>query len=285
MSKVNLITILIITSPVIQQCFSSQAVPRGSTFIINIIDNESRNHICIGSYIRRYWVLTNAVCAQSVQSTNEPLLIASDVIDDDDGQKRKPMSFSLHPEYDAKKMTNNIALIEISFPFTPGRDVDLIGYTTTVKRMGSCNLVGWIFDNRKDDYHQYVMVMSVKTKRLEAENCVEMAEGKEISYIFNNEEMLCVWDALCMSEEGAPLVCDGKLFGVLSYTTCSYTVVERVKYHTAWIDMVTAKITKRDAPIPATRSSRSDPSPILSYAGIAFLTFILCVVYLLRVIK
>lgn len=226
-----------------------QVVPRGTSFIINIYDKNLKEHICIGTYIKSYFVLTSAVCAIKAQTYNEVLLIASDLVSNINGQSRKPVSYVIHPKYDPDNKINNIALIEIFRPFSLGADVDMIRIPKHRKVWNRCSLIGWTFWNNDDGVQRYLVAMSVKARALTPNDCEELQRDTAIQGKYLQNAMLCVWDALCLNEEGAPLVCDGLLFGILSYTACTFTVIESTVYHDSWITKATMTVSKRRSPV------------------------------------
>ncbi|KAK9717057.1 Trypsin [Popillia japonica] len=265
-SKRTLITYIYVTSLIFLECRSDQVFPRGLTFIIGINDNARDEHLCIGTYISLYWVMTNAICAGKAKTSLAPILTASDLVHNHDCQERKPKSYEIHPEYDRSSKINNIALIELWEPFIAGPDIDLILFTNSSRKSASCILIGWQFISTESSY-QYSVVMSVKAKKLADEICIDLIKDGDISYVYASNEMVCVAEALCLSEEGAPLVCDGTLFGIMSYTTCTISVIERIEYHRRWIDTITMRITTRG--FNSNMASRCDSSPVLLYAAIA----------------
>lgn len=62
---------------------------------------------------------------------------------------------------------------------------------------------------------------------------------KNATEAFVKDRMFCGKDKLCIVEDGAPLLCDDRLFGLLTVSDCSCAVFERAKFYVDWIEATT----------------------------------------------
>ncbi|KAM8864711.1 trypsin-3 isoform 1-T1 [Spinachia spinachia] len=218
-------------------------VPHSIKYIVSI-QTMQRQHLCGGSLINKYWVITAAHCNVGV---NEMMIVAGDyslTIYEGTEQEMLPQLVFPHPDYNSTTPNNDIMLIKLRAP------VDLNGYVSValLPRQGAsvaagrvCRVSGWGYTSagagQIPDALRTVLLPIVSTEQC---NRSEAFDGHI------TESMLCAGFAVggkdaCQGDSGGPLVCEGRVYGLVSWGRgCAdaqfpgvYTAVSKFR---RWID-------------------------------------------------
>ncbi|KAM3618105.1 uncharacterized protein V6R79_015624 [Siganus canaliculatus] len=218
-------------------------VPHSIKYIVSI-QTTQRQHICGGSLINKYWILTAAHCNVGL---NRMMIVAGDYslsIYEGTEQEILPQVLVPHPEYDSRNNNNDIMLIKLKAPLYMNSFVSI----ALLPRQGAsvaegrvCRVSGWGYTS-PDGGQIPSTLRTVKIPIVSTEKC-----NSSESFDGNiTENMLCAGysaggkDA-CQGDSGGPLVCDGRVYGVVSWGQgCAdpqfpgvYTAVSKFR---RWID-------------------------------------------------
>ncbi|XP_042347973.1 trypsin [Plectropomus leopardus] len=203
-----------------------------------------RQHICGGSLINKYWVITAAHCNIGVQKM---MVVAGDyslTIYEGTEQEILPQLLVPHPDYDSDTDNNDIMLIKLRAPVYLNNYVSvalLPRQDASIAEGRLCRVSGWGYTSATGGQIPSTL-RTVKLPIVSTEKCnsSESFNGKI------TENMLCAGfsaggkDA-CQGDSGGPLVCEGRVYGLVSWGTgCAepqfpgvYTAVSKFR---RWID-------------------------------------------------
>ncbi|CAB1424024.1 unnamed protein product [Pleuronectes platessa] len=218
-------------------------VPHSIKYIVSL-QTTDRQHICGGTLINKYWVITAAHCNIGV---DKMMVVAGDYslsIYEGTEQEILPQFLVPHPEHDALNNNNDIMLVKLRAPVYLNSYVSIAllpkqGASVAEGRM--CRVSGWGYTSSSGGQIPSTL-RTVKIPVVSTEKCnsTESFSGTI------TETMLCAGfsnggkDA-CMGDSGGPLVCEGRLYGVVSWGRgCAeagfpgvYTAVSKYR---RWID-------------------------------------------------
>uniref|UniRef100_A0A8C2WPF4 trypsin n=1 Tax=Cyclopterus lumpus TaxID=8103 RepID=A0A8C2WPF4_CYCLU len=218
-------------------------VPHSIKYIVSI-QSTQRQHLCGGSLINKFWVITAAHCNIGV---NKMMIVAGDyslTIYEGTEQEMLPQLLFPHPEYNTTTTNNDIMLIKLRAPAYLNSYVSIAllprqGASIAVGRV--CRVSGWGYTSASGGQIpstlRTVMLPIVSTEQCNSSESF----GGSIT-----ENMLCAGfstggkDA-CQGDSGGPLVCEGRVYGLVSWGKgCAeaqfpgvYTAVSKFR---RWID-------------------------------------------------
>lgn len=206
-------------------------------FLINV--NDGQDHYCIGSYISPGWVLTTAVCATLIfeDIAYIKLTIGDPHIEARKGTHRKAGAVILRDDNDVQIKSNNIALIKLTNPYTSITHNPFIALHET-KRADTemCYMYGWFQLASNAMSKSANIIHKSKWTFFQTIECEKrLNKTGDHTQRFLEEQMECGRDDNCISDDGAPLVCGGKLYGLLSTADCAVSVVIKVAQYAHWI--------------------------------------------------
>ncbi|KAG7520195.1 trypsin-3-like [Solea senegalensis] len=218
-------------------------VPNSIKYILSI-QTLDHQHICAGSLINNYWAITAAHCYMDPERM---VVVAGDYslsIYEGTEQVMMPHLLIPHPEHDSSTKDNDIMLIKFRTPFNLTSYVSTIlmpRQDASIPEGQMCRVSGWGLTNPSGGEIPSTL-LTVKLPIFATEKCnsSESFDGKI------TENMLCAGystggkDA-CMGDSGGPLICEGRLYGVVSWGKgCAeaqlpgvYTAVSKYR---KWID-------------------------------------------------
>lgn len=207
-----------------------------SQFLINVNDGE--DHYCVGSYVSPGWVLSTAVCAALVfEDVAYIRLSAGDEEVETPQAFRKARTVVLRDDYTLNRKINNIGLIRLTNPFeysSRNRFVRL--HLESRSETEECFIFGWFEQAIHSGTHPSNRVRKSRWKFFEIDECEKrLNKTGDDTQQFIEEQMECGRDEHCISDDGAPLLCEGKLYGLLSTADCAVSVVVKVSFFSKWI--------------------------------------------------
>lgn len=202
--------------------------------------NGTHNNFCVGSLIKKNWVLTAAHCIPSNLVEIYGVILRNNLYEDT-GATFMGKLVTTHHQYVYKKnnITNDIALVRLqeSLLASPSGIAKLADNPLTKDTI--CRVFGWGLDLKINSiFHFY----SLKVKVITVSDCMDRMSEK----IINDAKICTVWRKhinSCIGNTGGPLICNGEQYGILSWSPdCalgSYPIIwTRLEYYLDWINTV-----------------------------------------------
>ncbi|XP_034447095.1 trypsin-3 [Hippoglossus hippoglossus] len=218
-------------------------VPHSIKYIVSIQTTDNQ-HICGGSLINKYWVITAAHCNIGVDNM---MIVAGDYslsIYEGTEQQILPQLLVPHPGHNILDNNNDIMLVKLMAPVYLNSYVSIAllpRQDASIAEGRMCRVSGWGYTSPSGGQIPSTL-RTVKIPVISTEKCnsTESFSGTI------TENMLCAGystggkDA-CKGDSGGPLVCEGRLYGVVSWGRgCAeamfpgvYTAVSKYR---RWID-------------------------------------------------
>ncbi|XP_071970041.1 granzyme A-like [Engystomops pustulosus] len=193
-----------------------EAAPHTRPYMALLGDKER----CAGTLIKPNWILTAAYCNSTAKSF--AILGAHRLADTNEQQKIKIKRVVKHPCYDLDLNINNLQLLELESPAKMSKSVNVLslpGEEPKIDPKKLCSVAGWGLTDVKKKVLSDVLREANLTV-IDNGKCQKLYK-KEKQSITNN--MICAGppkrkkDDACDGDYGGPLICDGKLAGVVSF--------------------------------------------------------------------
>uniref|UniRef100_A0A8C2NPK5 Peptidase S1 domain-containing protein n=1 Tax=Capra hircus TaxID=9925 RepID=A0A8C2NPK5_CAPHI len=242
---------------------------------IRILENGS--HLCGGSILSEWWILTAAHCFKSENESTLEVTHGEENLDTQNLTKIKVDKIIIHNYFDSWFFFNDIALLLLKSPLSLGvRMVPIcLSEVTNIERWRNCWVSGWGTTGDTETGLQKVNIQLIKW-----ETCSELMP-------LLTKSMLCAGDLeggkdACQGDSGGPLVCQKKTrksewyqLGIVSWGVgCGQKkqpgVYTQVSSYLSWIEMKT-KLSKR----PYKHEPDSGYSLLLSPWAILVLYFLM----------
>ncbi|XP_052891115.1 chymotrypsin-2-like [Anopheles moucheti] len=200
---------------------------------------------CGGTVLNRRWVLTAAACITGKALSDVQLFVGSaDRLEG--GRNVTAERFVLHPDFDSQTYANDIALVRLveSLTFSGVQLQPIQLETEFFATATNATVSGWgrfsISNNQLPTRLQFI-----RTDIIGSEECADQFEEPYRTRI--SDRTICTSNqanqGVCLGDAGGPLVLDGVLVGVQSWSVpCGMglpDVYERVSHHRAWILAIT----------------------------------------------
>lgn len=185
-----------------------------------------RSHICGGTYIHHFWVLTAAHCISKYTTTILTCGMGMTFLTDKDIQLRDSVGIYPHEHYNAKNDTNDVGLIRIARPFAGSSKVSFVKLAWAQAEVPkTCKVAGWGVQREEDmldrsklsNQLRYTEVPIISQKR-----CSELYYLDVFQPHFRDTKVFCAGyeegghDA-CQGDSGGPLVCNNVQVGIVSW--------------------------------------------------------------------
>nr|XP_014338734.1 PREDICTED: serine protease 52 [Bos mutus] len=242
---------------------------------IHILENGS--HLCGGSILSEWWILTAAHCFKSKNASTLEVTHGGENLDTQNLTKIKVDKLIIHNYFDSWFYLNDIALLLLKSPLSLGvRKVPIcLSEVTAIERWRNCWVSGWGTTGDTETGLQKVNIQLIKW-----ETCFELMP-------LLTKSMLCAGDLeggkdACQGDSGGPLVCQKKTrkskwyqLGIVSWGVgCGQKkqpgVYTQVSSYLSWIETKT-KLSKR----PYKHEPDSGYSLLLSPWAILVLYFLM----------
>ncbi|XP_033485818.1 trypsin-3 [Epinephelus fuscoguttatus] len=218
-------------------------VPHSIKHIVSI-QTRQRQHLCGGSLINKFWVITAAHCNVGV---DKMMIVAGDyslAIYEGTEQEILPQLLVPHPDYNSTTTNNDIMLIKLRAPVYLNSYVSIAllpRHDASIAEGRLCRVSGWGYTSPTGGQIPSTL-RTVKLPIVSTEKC-NSSDSFDGTITAN---MLCAGfsaggkDA-CQGDSGGPLVCEGRVYGLVSWGKgCAepqfpgvYTAVSKFR---RWID-------------------------------------------------
>ncbi|XP_020752348.2 serine protease 52-like [Odocoileus virginianus] len=219
---------------------------------IRILENGS--HLCGGSILSEWWILTAAHCFKSKNESTLEVTHGEENLDTQNLTKIKVDELIIHNNFDSWFYLNDIALLLLKSPLSLGvRKVPIcLSEVADIEQWRNCWVTGWGTTVPKRSTETGLQKVNVQL--IKWETCFELMP-------LLTKSMLCAGDLeggkdACQGDSGGPLVCQKKTrkskwyqLGIVSWGVgCGQKkhpgVYTQVSSYLSWIEMKT-KLSKR----------------------------------------
>ncbi|KAJ9597879.1 hypothetical protein L9F63_011245 [Diploptera punctata] len=176
-------------------------------------------HNCGASIITNNWAVSAAHCVED-REVEDLRFRAGSSIREQGGTLHPAEVVIMHPQYNKFTIDCDIAVIKVSEPFVYGPGVQPITLATVDPAASEVGVVtGWGLTSETGSMS--TQLQSVQLPIIDFEEC------ENVYGYFLTKNMICAGieggKGICSSDSGGPLVVDGKLVGIVSFSTgCAY---------------------------------------------------------------
>ncbi|KAK4878515.1 hypothetical protein RN001_011021 [Aquatica leii] len=197
-------------------------------------------HLCGGSILNHYWVLSAAMCLVSISTANVNVVVGTNSLRFG-GVIYQVELVVIHPSYNSVTLIYDAGLIKTTTYIRYGLVVEPICLAHVLPDNGTVGaLTGWGFTLTSTSENNLKVL---KTKVMDQTVC-----KNKMSVLGYNLQFMqfCTFNEYavgCVGDNGGPIVVDNKQFGILSWLTCIIDIPDI--YTNVPIVRVSAEIEKR----------------------------------------
>ena len=199
-------------------------------------------HFCGGSIISETYVITAAHCPQGFNWSQIKVLVGTVDLTNRSGQYIGVYTIIIHPNYNDRDLTNDIALIKLSQSLRLGTaNVDKVRISTDtydLREQKFARLTGFGQVNSRGEMPNHLKFAYIPVWFLS--ECIP-----HLNSVVQRDRVICAGErngqtGSCKGDSGGPLVLDTKLYGIASYgfgcgTPYRPSVYTYVPYYRSWI--------------------------------------------------
>ncbi|XP_044261156.1 transmembrane protease serine 9-like [Tribolium madens] len=203
--------------------------------------NDNLNQFCDGSIVNKNWVVTAAHCIFDVSNNSTTVLAGTNKLHSG-GISYNVSQALYHPEFNHTNIQNDIGLIQIVGEFAFSDNIQPVEFIEP-EINATCQAVGWgeTETGAFPETLQFVELIA-----LGLDDCKRIA-GDYAEGLYLGKEQICglghEGQGACFGDSGGPLICDGKLAGIVSYglLPCARSIPDvytRASQYADWINTV-----------------------------------------------
>ncbi|XP_017003559.2 trypsin-3-like [Drosophila takahashii] len=205
-----------------------------------------KNNLCIGTILNTKYILTVSDCVEGKKVSGLKVRV---------GNARRGLGTAvavckviIHPQSDKKKVESYPALLNLCEPLTPSEKVKEIaiidkqpqkGDRASASVSGWGSLSWWRFLNKSCWAVSPNVLRKTKVQLLQVRDCAAIRKSLRWSSVVTDQNLCTAKkDNVCTFNQGAPLVINGRLAGLLAYSECNKLpeVYVNLFSHKNWIE-------------------------------------------------
>jgi hypothetical protein len=214
----------------------------------SVVDGDRSEHVCTGSLIDDYTVLTAAHCLISLSNTDW-VIVQGRENTDDRGRALLPYEVKIHPKYDPITSTNDLALIYLYYPAYSSSHLQLAANQSQFTQ-GRLSLFGWGSNEAGKISFQLREAPQKQSTTKTAGKYFRSFDSKIQIAASWYDQKLQAYAGACLGDSGGPLVKKSGqvnyLVGLVSYgarqcNSAAPTIYTKIAPYRNWINQSRAE--------------------------------------------
>ena len=185
-------------------------------------------HDCAGSIINEWTVVSAAHCFTATKTADKYIVLPGthdsvlpEDLEDYEGPLHKIHSLYVPKKWDSKMLYHDIAILVMEKPFEFNdkiKPIEMMDYSDSSQlRVGKkCKIAGW---GQTEDLSYPIQLQEVEVPIIDLETCKENYESKNYTGMVTDLNFCAGLKGKdsCFGDSGGPMMCKGKLAGVVSF--------------------------------------------------------------------